>query len=253
MSMIGKQTLIKMKISVIMQVYLGEYPGSRSDSDKKFLRAVQSFIDQSDKDSELIIVSDGCMLTHDLYYKHFKDNDRIKYAYVDKDTPNMYEGEVKYYRGTPRQVGRSITTGEITTYMDSDDYLMPNMVESIKKEWSRFSKDIVGLYNSSWIDNRIMIDKTELIDSSNKCIGNPFKIEGLESEWVERTMTHPTLVLSSTWSMIHISDFEGKWEDTIGSPSEDVLFSSKLQKTKKVGVVNIPYYVRCHYSNLWDY
>lgn len=242
-----------MKISVIMQVYLGEYPGSRSDSDKKFLRAIQSFIDQTDVDSELIIVSDGCMITHDLYYKFYKGNSRIKYVYVDKDTPNMYEGENKYYRGIPRQIGRSMATGEITTYMDSDDYLMPTAIESIKKHWNLFDKDIIGLYNSSWIDNHVMVDKVEIMGETNKCIGNPFNIDALGSKWIQRGMTSPNLILSSTWSMIHRSDFESKWEDSIGPVSEDVLFSSKLQKTKKVGVINIPYYVRCHYSNLWDY
>lgn len=242
------------KISIIMQVYLGEYPGSRSDSDKKFLRAVQSFIDQTDKDSELIIVSDGCMIAHDLYYKHFKDNFRIKYVYVDKDTPNMYEGEQKYYRGLPRQVGRSLAIGEITTYMDSDDYLLPDAVEKIKKSWNIYKNmDITVVYNRGWIDNEYMHFNNYLTGPTNRCVEDPFKIEGLKSKWIKRETTHPSLLLSSTWSMIHNSDFEGKWEDTIGSPSEDVLFSKKLQETKKVGVVNIPYYVRCHFSNLWDY
>ena len=106
-----------------MQSYLGQYPGSRSDSSTKFIRAVQSFLDQTHKDSELIIVSDGCEKTHQLYYELYKSEPRIKYVYVDKDTPNMYEGEVKYYRGLPRQIARSLVTGEITTYMDSDDYV----------------------------------------------------------------------------------------------------------------------------------
>lgn len=243
-----------MKTSHIMQVYLGDYPNSRTDSDKKFIRAVQSFINQNDKDSELIIVSDGCQIVHKMYYDMFKENSRIKYVYVDKDTPNMYEGDQKYYRGFPRQVGRSLATGEITTYMDSDDFLLETAVESIKKAWNSYSKhDIVVLYNSSWIDNQVMIGREDLMGETNICIGEPFKIEDLDDLWVNRKMTHITLVLSSTWSMIHRSDFKGKWEDTIGSPSEDVLFSSKLQKTKKVAVMNEPYYVRCHYSKQWDY
>lgn len=243
-----------MKISFIMQAYLGEYPGSRSNSVDKFHRAVKSLIDQTDKESELIIVSDGCNIVHQEYFSNYKDNDRIRYVFVDKDTPNMYEGEQKYYRGLPRQVGRSLVTGEITTYMDSDDYLLNNAVESIKKRWSAFAPNsIVGIYNSSWIDNHIMIDREDLMAGTNMCVGDPFKVEGLDSLWINRKMTHKTLILSSTWSMTHRSDFEGKWEDTIGEPSEDVTFSLKLQKTKKVAVMNEPYYVRCHYSNLWDY
>lgn len=237
-----------------MQSYLGEYPGSRSDSDKKFIRAVESFINQNDKDSELIIVSDGCVITHDIYHKYFKENIRVKYVYVDKDAPNMYEGgDNKYYRGFPRQVGRSMVTGEITTYMDSDDYLLPDAIEKIKNGWNSYiNNDLVVLYNSTWIDNEFMIGKEDLMGNSNKCVGDSFEIVNLNSKWVVREMNHPTLVLSSTWSMIHRSDFIGKWEDTIGNISEDVLFSKKLQKTKKVGVMNQAYYVRCHYSNAWD-
>lgn len=243
-----------MTVSLIMQAYLGEYPGSRSNSIHKFHRAVKSFIDQTDKESELIIVSDGCSIVHQEYFSNYKDNDRIKYVFVDKNTPNMYEGEEKYYRGLPRQVGRSLVIGEITTYMDSDDYLLNNAIESIKKRWNSFDHNsIVGIYNSSWIDNQVMFDREDLMGESTMCTGDSFKIKGLDSLWINRKMTHNTLILSSTWSMIHRSDFEGKWEDTIGKPSEDVAFSLKLQKTKKVAVMNEPYYVRCHYSNLWDY
>ena len=45
----------KPKISIIMQSYLGNYPGSRKDSHSKFLRAVQSFQNQLYKNCELII------------------------------------------------------------------------------------------------------------------------------------------------------------------------------------------------------
>jgi glycosyltransferase involved in cell wall biosynthesis len=237
-----------------MQSYLGKYPGSRDDSDSKFIRAVNSFINQTDKDSELIIVSDGCSVTHGLYYDHFKNDDRIKYVYVDKDTPNMYEGQKKYYRGLPRQVGRSLVTGEVTTYMDSDDVILPNAIERLKIYWAAYLKlNTVALYNSTWIDNSAIIGRTDMMGDTNKTEGDPFEIEGLDSTWVLRTMNDPSLVLSSTWSMSHVSSFEGRWEDTVDSPSEDVFFSKKLQATKKVGVINIPYYVRCHYSDLWDF
>jgi len=133
-----------MKISLIMQSYLGEYPGSSSNSDKKFLRAVESFINQTDKDSELVIVSDGCEITHNLYYKHFKSNDRIKYVYVDKDTPNMYEGEKKFFRGLPREVGRVIATGEVVSYMDSDDIIIEKYIEYLKYFWNKHPEKRLG-------------------------------------------------------------------------------------------------------------
>lgn len=239
-----------------MQVYLGEYPGSRSDSDKKFLRAVQSFIDQDDKDSELIIVSDGCTITHDLYYKHFKSNDRIKYVYVDKDTPNMYEGELKYYRGLPRQVGRSLVTGEVTTYIDSDDFLLPNSTAILKKNWQialGLEKPKTWAMTTSWIDNEVSVDMHGS-DETREVMGSVFSVNGLEGKWINIKMKQGFL-MSATFSISHDTNAFSKWEDHIegDGQSEDQIFANKLYEEGEGFIIIEPYYVRCHYSNLWDY
>ena len=102
--------MYKYDITWIMQSYLGEYEGSRANSDKKFIRAVKSFLAIPDERTQLVIASDGCEITHKLYYKHFKKEPRIEYVYVDKNTPKMYEkskdgSNNQYYRGLPRQAG----------------------------------------------------------------------------------------------------------------------------------------------------
>ena len=201
-----------MKVSVIMQSYLGEYPGSRVNSDIKFLRAVKSFIDQEDKESELIIVSDGCMITHKLYYDHFKTNDRVKYVYVDKDTLNMYEEtNEKFFRGFPRQVGRTLATGEITTYMDSDDFLLPTHISEIKKHWVRYT-DISWLINLSWIENvhRFYNPIIEYDHTIQKPIVSEItEIIGLPSEWIPyRNIRENNLVWipTQTCTLTHLSN-----------------------------------------------
>jgi len=257
MNMTGKQTRISMKTSHIMQVYLGEYPGSRSDSDKKFLRAVESFINQNDKDSELIIVSDSCQIVHKLYYEHFKSEPRIKYVFVDKDVPSMYEGTndgKPYYRGLPRQVGRSLASGEIISYMDSDDFLKEDAVSIIKKYWSHHLKqdDFKWSMTSRWVDNQKAIEFWAPSPSTTT-FGETFKIEGLEDLWVECGMTDPSLVMSATFSISHVRDLPVEWVDKIDHPSEDTVFANKMYKTGKGFVIQEPYYVRCHYTKQWDY
>lgn len=245
-----------MKTSHIMQVYLGEYPGSRSDSDKKFLRAVHSFIDQDDKDSELIIVSDGCKIVDKLYYQHFKINDRIKYIYVDKDVPNMYEGKENepYYRGLPRQVGRTLSTGDIVSYMDSDDFLKKDAVSIIKLYWKYHLKqgDFKWAMTSRWIDNQVGIEFWKP-SKSTTTFGEVFKIDGLDDSWVECGMTDPSLVMSATFSISHVRDLQVEWIDTVGHPSEDTIFANKMYNMGKGFIIQKPYYVRCHYSKQWDY
>ena len=54
-----------------MQSYLGDYPGSRTEPERKFVRAVNSFLNQTNKNSELIIVSDNCKITEKLYKENF--------------------------------------------------------------------------------------------------------------------------------------------------------------------------------------
>jgi len=247
------------KISYIMQSYLGKYPGSRSDSDKKFLRAVQSFIDQEDKNSELIIVSDSCEITHKLYNKHFKKDTRIKYAYIDKDVPNMYEGDIKYYRGMPRQVGRSLVTGEITTYMDSDDFLMKDSTTKLKSVWNNAYDKFDVLTNISWYDNIKAFDFELEYDQLGD--PDPISIDGLDGKWYSVKLpkdekTGEISFVRSPWLTSHKSEISTKWRDTNGENniniSEDVDFSIRLFKENRVAYMEHPVYVRCHYKNRWD-
>ena len=243
-----------------MQSYLGQYPGSRSGSDIKFLRAVQSFIDQEDKNSELIIVSDGCEITHNLYYKHFKDNDRIKYVYVDKDTPNMYEGDIKYYRGFPRQVGRSLVTGEITTYMDSDDFLMKDSTTKLKNVWNNVYDKFDVLTNISWYDNIKAFDFELEYDQLGD--PDPISIDGLDGKWYSVKLpkdekTGEIAFVRSPWLTSHKSEISTKWRDTNGENniniSEDIDFSIRAFRENRVAYIEEPIYVRCHYNERWDY
>lgn len=246
-----------MKISVIMQAYLGEYPGSRKDSESKFIRAVNTFLGQTHKDSELIIVSDGCEVTHQCYHKNFKSEDRIKYLFVDKKgANNMYEtvGGERFFRGLPRQIARSLVTGEITTYMDSDDFMIDIHLACIdnifrqRPEWN-------WLINCSWYDNSIVIEnpidpKWDIYLMPNE---ERFTIKGLDGLWLKTRTREDALVLMP-WLLAHKSDIDTKWRDCKGNISEDMDFSRRLRTDyQEGGKFTQATYVRCHYSGKWDY
>ena len=133
-----------------MQSYLSDYPGSRSRPKEKFIRAVNSFLSQTHEDKELVIVADGCEHTKQIYELLYSENEYIKFAYVakNKNTKNMYEktsdneNTTTYYRGTPRRIGCSLATGDLITYFDSDDIMLPHRLSDIYNAWKDKSQNI---------------------------------------------------------------------------------------------------------------
>jgi len=245
------------KISIVMQAYLGDYPGSRADSVKKFRRAVESFLLQEYKNGELVIVSDGCDIVHNEYINLYKDIPSIKYVYVSKnDALNMYQevGGKKYYRGVPRKMGVSACTGELITYMDSDDYLHPKFLHYINV-YHNLRPDADWMINGAWYDHSNM-SRVDFNKISN--VLKPFdttksiEVKKLGAQFVESRVIDG-LIVSTPWLLTHKAHCITQWVDTFGSTSEDVDFSRRLRATYKNGFrYEIPTYFRCHYTGLWD-
>ena len=245
--------MLQPKISIIMQAYLGDYPGSRINSVDKFIRAVSSFKNQTYENIELIIVSDGCEIVHKTYMELFQSDPKIKYAFVDKKgIPNMYElvDGKKYYRGVPRQVGITLANGDLITYMDSDDFLLSNHCQLIVQEFNK-TPNLDFYTNAAWYDNVIATwPETPSMYATNH--HELYKIKGLDSEWVISAMK-PGMLTMAPWLFIHKNVDDIKWRDTTET-SEDIDFNTRFRKKYKVGIqINIPSYIRCHYSELWDY
>ena len=111
---------------VIFSGYLGDYQGRSSNPNKKFIRAVKSFLGQTYENCELIIVADGCDETEKIYNEHFKDIEKIKFIKIDKQP--VYGAEI-------RNAGIEIANGEIISYLDNDDALGKEHIELIMSEW----------------------------------------------------------------------------------------------------------------------
>ena len=244
------------KISVVMQVYLGDYPGSRSDSTLKFHRAVKSFLDQKYNKAELIIVSDGCKIVEEHYYKYYADKENVKYAYVDKTgLPNMYHnllGGKKYYRGVPRQVGVAMADGGLITYMDSDDFLHPEFLYRIIIAHNK-QPDAKWLMNDTWLDHE-NITKMQKVDAIEDHAGKPvYNIPFLNAKFIE-TKVKDGLIVNTPWLLTHVNNITVKWEDSFEGISEDVMFARKLREAYKgLGArFSAATYLRCHYTGLWD-
>lgn len=200
------------KVSVIMASYLLPYPGSATNRDKKFIRAVNSFKKQKYQNKELIIVSDGCPITIELYNRYFSTEDNIKLLQIPKQA--LYSGEM-------RNVAFDVADGEIISYLDSDDILGPNHLQIIVEQFNTDEYDWV-FYNDYMV-----------IDKSFKRL----HLRIVEPRWAS----------IGTSSISHKNIKGIKWTKGYG---HDFIFMFKLAsmglKFKKLE--NIPEYLVCHYN-----
>jgi hypothetical protein len=116
------------KFSIIMPSYLGDYPGAAKDRPAKFIRAVQSVVDQTFLSWELIIIADGCMETADLFAEHFWDRQSIECYWISK---------CEQWCPSVRNAGLTKVSGEWVVYLDTDDYWGPDHLSilSDRTQW----------------------------------------------------------------------------------------------------------------------
>lgn len=125
-----------MKISIIIPVF---------NTEKYLKRCVNSCLSQSFHDIEIILVDD-CS----------KDGSRD----IILDYANKYPDKVKYIfqkenhrQGAARNRGMEIAKGEYLAFVDSDDWIEPDMCELLYKKAKELDADMVGAnYFLSWDD-----------------------------------------------------------------------------------------------------
>ena len=247
-----------LKITVIMQVYLGSYPGSRSFAREKFVRAINSFLAQSHPLKELIIVSDGCVFAKHIYELIYTSNDKIKFVWIDRnEARKMYEpsdGKL-YYRGYPKSVGLQYATGDVITYMDSDDIMLPDHLFALNSFWSLAGDTI------KWGTNcvRVMHAKYLTMDlphepqyiASYKTVD--LSAYGIYDDFIVNACCKYNELSCATYNLSHRKDIDGiTWKDSVGV-NEDVTFVNQLQKKFPSGMrIFSPTMVICHYRDGWD-
>lgn len=203
-----------MKFSVIMPVCLESYPNCANDRENKFIRAVNSFIQQIFTDAELIIISDGSKRVEEIYQSSFALFQNIKFIYLDKQP--LFSGRV-------RQAGLEIAEGEIICYLDSDDAFGANHLAIINED---FNTDI---YDWIYFDDIIMLNS----EFTN------FGIRG--------TSPAPCLIGSSC--IAHKRSLNAVWNDGYGH--DWALIANYLMGRPALKIRTPQYYV-CHIIGFSD-
>lgn len=204
-----------MKISVIMASFLS-MPG-RSNLDLKFKRAVNSFLNQTYEDKELIIVSDGCEMTNKIYNESFSDKPNIKLIPIPKQ---------QLYSGIMRNIAFDVASGSIITYLDADDCIKNTHIQTIVEQ---FDDSLDAVYYNDYMTLNKEFSKlhVRVVEPRYASIGT--------SSFSHR---HPKLLKNGEWL---------KWPSGYG---QDFCFFLKIAalgyKFKKLE--KIPGYIVCHYQ-----
>jgi glycosyltransferase involved in cell wall biosynthesis len=153
------------RISVVMPVYLGEYTfevhRSASNPEIKLRRAIDSFLSQTFRDSELIMVSDGDERAMDIADEYGGLVD----AFIIEKQP--------LYGGMVRQVGVRRAQGEIICYLDHDDLFGFNHLQTIsdnfdtsKYDWIYYNDFLIRSADHSIKQERKVVPMQNIIGTS---------------------------------------------------------------------------------------
>ena len=131
--------MAKPLISVVAASFLGHYKRCASYREKKFNRAIDSCINNTFTDYEILIVADGCKKTSQIYKEQYSNWDNIHLIELPKQP--LWSGNV-------RNAGISAAKGEYITYLDTDDKFGVNHLQKIA--------DQVKDYDWIWYDDYLL-------------------------------------------------------------------------------------------------
>lgn len=113
-----------MKLSVIIPVY---------NSEKYLEKCLNSVLNQNYKDLEVIIINDGSPDNSEKIIKDFQK----KYSNI------IYIKQENAGQAHSRNVGIKESTGSLITFVDSDDYILPNMYSKMIAKMVEEKSDMV--------------------------------------------------------------------------------------------------------------
>jgi glycosyltransferase involved in cell wall biosynthesis len=152
-----------MRFSIIMPSYLGEYRTAAKDRDRKIIRAVNSVIDQTFKDWELVVVADGCEKTVKIMER--LNNPQLSVHLIPK---------AKQWSGEPRNKGLQEAKGDYILYLDIDDWFGEDHLKNISEQlgtfdWVWFDDIRYEPKTDQWYENPCDITEIGRHGTSNVC------------------------------------------------------------------------------------
>lgn len=211
------------KLSIILPVY---------NTEPYLDKCLNSILSGTFNDFELIILNDG---TKD-------DSERIIYKYLEE-----YKDKIIYIKkentglSDTRNIGLDVAKGEYISFIDSDDYIEPNMYEEMFNKLKEKDFDMVAC------DVNLVYDKSKNI----KVVSSGYEKDIQNKEDIKRSMTifYPTV-----WNKIYKTSILKDLYFSKGVWYEDVEFMLKLYpRLNSIGTVKKPLYNYLQRSNSITY
>ena len=117
------------KVSIIVPIY---------NTEKYLKKCLNSLINQSEEDIEIILLNDGSTDSSEKIIKSYKD-ERIKY--IKKRNTGI---------GSTRNMGIEMATGEFLMFIDSDDYIS---IDCVKKMYEKAKNDKCDIVVSDYSED----------------------------------------------------------------------------------------------------
>ena len=204
------------KVSIIVPIY---------NAQKYLKRCMDSILQQTYTDIEVILVDDGSTDDSAVLCKEYADKDvRVHYIYQENAGPDY-----------ARKKGVRASTGEYLTFVDADDYVEPCMIQKLYQELTEHDCDMV-------------CSQVKRVDDNGKtwdAISVP--VSGIFCESVSESMHQffVTRYLSgSYYAKLYkrdlLMDYEFVKDSLIGEDITAVLYA--LQKAKRVYIMPDAFY-----------
>jgi glycosyltransferase involved in cell wall biosynthesis len=152
-----------------MQSYLGDYPGAANDRETKIIRAIDSIINQSIDDWELIVIADGCEKTFNIVSEAYEKNNKISCYLIPKQ---------EAWSGTARDLGKMLAKGDYCIYLDIDDYYGLKQLETISNQLADYDwvwyNDLIWV--NDWKERLCNIKRIGQNGTSNVCFKRELKV-----------------------------------------------------------------------------
>lgn len=160
------------KFSIIMASFLGDYPRAAKDRDIKIVNAINSVLNQSFNDCEVIVIADGCEKTFDIVEANFYGNEKVS-CYVIPKQP--------VWSGMPRNLGKQMAKGEFCLYLDIDDFYGKDHLKTIndnlgEHDWVWYCDLRYNELRKQWYENPCMINRMGYNGTSNVCFKRELQV-----------------------------------------------------------------------------